>query len=283
MDSDLQHPPETIPVLLESATNTESDIVVATRYIKGGSAEGLGSVTTFYGIYRRGISLGMKYFTQIIFSQTRRTTDPLGGFFLFRKDILREIEFEPKGFKILVEILMRAKYESVSEVPYKFLSRENEVSKANFKQGVEFLKHLWHIFLTVPHAGRFIKFCFVGLIGVAVNLGTLFLLVEYWGISQYTAWLVAVLLSILSNFIFNNIITFGDRTVDNLISRIAQICKYYLLSLGMLVVNFGIYYFALSLGLYYMFSATAGIIVAMLFNYVLASFLVWPSTTLAKN
>ncbi len=222
----------------------------------------------------------MKYFTQIIFSQTRKTTDPLGGFFLFKKEIIQAVDFEPRGFKILVEILMRAKYESVRDVPYKFLKRENDVSKASLRQGIEFLKHLWFLFCTLPHAGRFIKFCFVGLTGVIINIGTLYALVEFYGFGQFTAWLIAILLSILSNFVLNSSITYSDRITDGHIERIKQLLKYCLLSMVVIVFNFVIYRAALMFGLYYLFAAMFGILLATLLNYIISSSLVW---SLAAN
>lgn len=85
IDSDLQHPPEAIYKLYKKALEDQAEIVFGTRYIKGGSSEGLGSLKTLYGIYRRAVSIGLKYFTQILFIPTRQTTDPLGGFFLFKK------------------------------------------------------------------------------------------------------------------------------------------------------------------------------------------------------
>ena len=173
MDSDLQHPPEKIPEMVEKAIEDKADLVVASRNIKGGSLEGLGSLKTFYGIYRRLVSIGLRYFIQILFIPIRKTTDPGTGFFLFRKDLLEGITLNPKGFKILIELMMRTDPKKVSEVPFRFLARQNEVSKATVGEGIKFLKHIWLIFRTVPEAGRFIKFCIVGTSGVVVNLGIL--------------------------------------------------------------------------------------------------------------
>lgn len=40
MDSDLSHPPQTIPQMVEELRNSDCDIVVASRYVKGGSVSG---------------------------------------------------------------------------------------------------------------------------------------------------------------------------------------------------------------------------------------------------
>lgn len=275
MDSDLQHPPAVIPQLFEKTKIDKADIVVATRYIKGGSAEGLGKLNTFYGIYRRAVSLGVKYFTQILFIQTRTTSDPLGGFFLFRKSILDNAELYPKGFKILVEVLMRAKYQKVSEVPYKFLARENEASKATLNQGMEFFKHLWHIFKTMPEAARFLKFCIVGGSGVIVNLGILFLMVELYGLGKNISWLTAVLLSILSNYYLNTIFTYNDKRSPTRNESLRRVIYYYAISFFAMIFNFIVYQLMMNIGIHYLAAAFTGIVTATIVNFVLVTKLVW--------
>ena len=94
MDTDLQHPPEIAPKLLQKAIDDQADVVVGSRYIKGGSAIGLGSLKTFYGIYRRAISIGLKYFIQILFIPIRKTSDPGSGLFLFRKNLLDNVKLK---------------------------------------------------------------------------------------------------------------------------------------------------------------------------------------------
>jgi dolichol-phosphate mannosyltransferase len=275
MDSDLQHPPAVIPELFKKAKADGADIVVATRYAKGGSAEGLGKLTSFYGIYRRAVSLGLKYFTQILFIPTRETSDPLGGFFLFRKKILDGTEFYPKGFKILVEVLMRTKHGKVSEIPYKFLARENETSKATLNQGMEFLRHLWHIFKTIPEAARFLKFCIVGGSGVLVNLSVLALLVELYGFGKNISWLIAVVISILSNYYLNTIFTYGDKRSPNREESLRRILYYYVVSFFSMGVNFIFYHWTMISGLHYLLAAFVGILAATVVNFILVTKLVW--------
>ncbi|MEA1925875.1 MAG: glycosyltransferase family 2 protein [Patescibacteria group bacterium] len=275
MDSDLQHPPEVVPELLEKATGDNADIVVATRYAKGGSAEGLGSLKTLYGVYRRVVSIGMKYFTQIIFIPTRKTTDPLGGFFLFKKELLSDMVLEPRGFKILVEILMRTQHGEVSEIPYKFLVREDNESKATFAQGLEFLKHLLHIFRTVPEAGRFFKFCLVGFSGVLVNLGILSLSVEVFNVDKNTGWLTAVIVSILSNYFLNTVFTYGDKKSSSRTESLRRVTYYYIVSAVAMAFNFAVYRLGIAFGFDYRIAAAVGIIAATAINFILATKVVW--------
>ncbi len=111
MDADLQHPPEKVREMLELARSSDVDVVVASRYARGGSYSGLP------GPLRRGVSVGSKYLAQVVFKEARKTSDPMTGFFLVRNDAISGIQFRPTGFKILLEILVCAPELRVIEVP----------------------------------------------------------------------------------------------------------------------------------------------------------------------
>lgn len=144
MDSDLQHPPEAVPLMARRAIADASDIVVGSRYVPGGSPEGLG---TRYRIWvSRYIT---RYSSWLILSPTRRSTDPGAGIFLVRKDLVDDLKFRNvRGFKILIDILTRAPWARVNEEPIVFHKRENDESKANFKQGLNFYLHVFSLFFT---------------------------------------------------------------------------------------------------------------------------------------
>lgn len=145
LDSDMQHPPEKISEMLQNIIKNDADITVASRYIPGGSAAGLGTK------YRRAVSIASKYLVHFTLNKSWNSSDPGSGFFIFKKAILtNDQKLRPRGFKILLELLIRTEYKKVSEVPYAFLPRESEASKATIKQGVEFLKHVWLLWRTQP-------------------------------------------------------------------------------------------------------------------------------------
>lgn len=269
MDSDLQHPPGKIIVLLEEIISENSDIVVASRYTKGGNAKGLD------GFYRKLVSIGLSYFVQIIFPPTRKTTDPGSGFFVFRKKILDGVRLQPQGFKILIEILTKTRYKRVTQVPYTFLPRENDQSKANFSQGIKFLKHLWNIFLTSPEAGRFIKFFLVGFSGVIVNLGLLYIFVEKLDFTRNFSWIIAVLVSIANNYTLNTVFTYSDRRARNYKESIKRLGQYYFISLALVGLNFFIYRSGMHWGAHYIVAAFVGILFTTIINFVLVMKIVW--------
>jgi len=213
----------------------------------------------------------------LILEPTCRSSDPGSGFFIFRKSILKGISLSPRGFKILIEILVKTNTERVSEVPLRFLKRKKGESKASIKQGIEFLKHLWRLFRTVPYAGRFIKNMFVGLIVIVFNLGILLGFVKYLSASHYIAWLFAIFIFILINFLLTGAITYSDRPAHGAIHFIRRLSTYYVLSLGAIVINFLIFHIGMSIGINYVIAAAAGIFVTTLLNFTFVSSVVWPS------
>ncbi|MBA3826540.1 MAG: glycosyltransferase, partial [Ktedonobacterales bacterium] len=110
IDADLQHPPERLRVLYESAHANDADIVLATRYQGDGSYEGLD------GPGRKIISVGLKWVAKLAFPEKLlRVSDPLGGFFLVRRSLLAGITLRPIGYKISLEILLRCPWQTCVE------------------------------------------------------------------------------------------------------------------------------------------------------------------------
>jgi dolichol-phosphate mannosyltransferase len=141
MDADLQHPPELVKTLLSRAEETGADIVIASRYVPGGSDAGLS------GLSRKAISRAAKWLAKIAFvDRLHSVTDPLSGFFLARRSVLEKATLRPIGFKILLDILIRSDWRGLQEVPLRFASRAGGSSKATFKQGRDFLLHVLSLF-----------------------------------------------------------------------------------------------------------------------------------------
>lgn len=140
MDADLQHPPETLVAMLRVAP--QHDIVVASRYIPGGSAGGLA------GAHRLAVSRGSAGVARLLFSRVRLCTDPMSGFFLMRRSVIEGCELNPVGFKILLEVLVRGQWSRLAETPYTFAERRADESKASVRQGIEYGKHLLALRLT---------------------------------------------------------------------------------------------------------------------------------------
>lgn len=125
MDADLQHPPELLPELL-SAIQNGSDLVIGSRYTAGGD---LGK----WNPMRKLLSAAAVWVTWPLQRSQLRAKDPMSGFFMVRRRCLPENDFQKSGFKLLLEILVRGRFQSVKEVPFAFGLRYRGASKANFK------------------------------------------------------------------------------------------------------------------------------------------------------
>jgi len=137
MDADLQHPPELLPKLLERAREGH-DVVVASRYVEGGGAEG-------WSFWRRLISRGATLLAHALLPQTRKVKDPLSGFFLLKKSVVEGVELNPTGYKLLLEVLVRGRYGSVVEVPYVFKARRRGRSKLGLKEVFDYVVFLFKL------------------------------------------------------------------------------------------------------------------------------------------
>lgn len=130
MDADLQHPPELLPELV-AAMVSGCDLAIASRYATGGE---LGS----WNPLRKLLSAAAVWVTWPIQKSGLRARDPMSGFFLVRRDCLRGLPFQQSGFKLLLEILVRARISSIREVPFTFGRRLRGSSKANPKIALEY-------------------------------------------------------------------------------------------------------------------------------------------------
>jgi dolichol-phosphate mannosyltransferase len=207
MDADGQHPPEAIPRMLAAARQTGAEYVGGSRYMPGGSPEGLD------GTSRKAISLGLALFTRLVFLLTPvgRVTDPLSGLFLFQRSLVCGVDLKPIGWKISLEVLVRSHARRVTEVPYTFASRAGGNSKASLQQGLLALSHIVVLLLSLAGVQRFALFGLVGLSGLLMNTGTLLALQALgFGALGWPLW-AATEVAILWNYTLNRRVTWRDR------------------------------------------------------------------------
>ncbi len=138
MDGDLQHPPAILPRLLDSLRDGV-DLAVASRYAPGGWDSGLS------GPHRRLASKATRLVAYVLLPASKVTTDPLSGFFLFRRSVVKDAGLRPLGYKILLEILVRGHLDNVVDVPFAFERRRTEQSKAGLREAWNYLRQLWRL------------------------------------------------------------------------------------------------------------------------------------------
>ena len=203
MDGDLQHPPEDIPRMLDRAAVGDVDIVVASRYVAGGTAGGLANAT------RTAVSRASTAITKSMFPRKLHgCTDPMTGFFLVDRDALDLDALRPRGFKILLEILARRQLR-IGEVPFAFATRYAGESKATFTQGIRFLTQL-----AMLRFGRMSAFALVGGIGAIANLVIMWGLIRL-GMDYIPAAIIASEVTIIGNFLLLEYLVFSDMRADS--------------------------------------------------------------------
>ena len=112
-----------------------------------------------------------------------------------------------------------------------------------------------------------IKYYAVGASGVLVNLGILYTLTDLAGYWYLASQVIAISVSISSNFLFNRFWTFSDSIEDQ--RNGVMYLKFLIVSLIGMGIQLGIT-FALveTAAIYYMYAAGIGIMVAGGINYV---------------
>jgi dolichol-phosphate mannosyltransferase len=138
MDGDLQHPPSLLPSMLHFVS-LGYDLVIPSRFIPGGSDGGL-------SLPRKIVSFTARYLAKILLGRVRGISDPTGGFFMFRKEVIENIRFDAGSWKILIEILVRGRYARVAEIPYGFRARDLGTSKLSASAQIDYLRHLFALF-----------------------------------------------------------------------------------------------------------------------------------------
>lgn len=207
MDGDLQHPPEDIPRMLDRAAVGDVDVVVASRYVAGGTAGGLAGVT------RTAVSRVSTALTKSMFPRKLHgTTDPMTGYFLVDRDAIELDALRPRGFKILLEILARRQLR-IGEVPFAFASRYAGESKASFTQGIRFLTQL-----AMLRFGRMSAFALVGGVGAIANLVIMWGLIRL-GMDYLPAAIIASEVTIIGNFLLLEYLVFADMRAESGLMR----------------------------------------------------------------
>lgn len=136
MDADLQHPPEVIPNLIKQLIS--HDFVVASRYIKGGGC-------SQWDLDRKVISRVANLLARPLVPKIH---DLVSGLFAFRREGLPDLNtVDTKGFKIMLELLVRGHWASVVEVPYVFQPRLKGDTKMRKEQVIDYASQLTKLYL----------------------------------------------------------------------------------------------------------------------------------------
>ena len=126
MDGDFQHDPKYISKFINKFNNSTSDIVVGSRFFFSRRNQGLGFLRTIASV---------SLIIIINFLLEKKTSDPMSGFFLFKKKILlrSKKKFFKKGYKILLDLIYSKANLQIEDIKISFKKRKYGKSKINLK------------------------------------------------------------------------------------------------------------------------------------------------------
>jgi len=272
IDADLQHDASIIPRLVDGLAQCE--VAVGTRYAGGGG-------TGTWGAGRLALSRSATWSVRRLLGVP--TSDPMSGFFALRRDVFQRVAplLRPRGYKILLEILHRARVTAVHEEPYVFANRQHGASKLDSGVLLDCAAALWELRLGDYIPLRFVKYCTIGTVGLGVQLVSLDLLRRIPALHSddaRAATAIAIAIAMLGNYVLNDIWTFRTlrhRTLGGWLEglvRFALVCSTgalisWSVAQGMRLATGGV------MNIY--FSSLIGVAVATMWNYVLNRQFTW--------
>ncbi len=140
MDSDLSHPPEKLPAMLEKLQ--DCDIAIGSRYIPGGA------VDKKWPIWRKGLSAWGNFYARTILNLPIK--DTTGGFRMWKREALMRMPLDrirSSGYIFLVEMAHAANKLGLKfgEVPIYFADRQYGDSKMDFRIQLEAAFRVWQV------------------------------------------------------------------------------------------------------------------------------------------
>lgn len=139
MDADLSHDPAILPKMLSALKGTY-DLVIGSRYVDGGGVVG-------WSLKRQVVSTLATKVAKALLGVHER--DPMSGYFGLRREVFERVRetLRPKGYKILLEILVRGRPIRTREVGFIFHDREHGKSKISGTIAWEYGKMIFELLM----------------------------------------------------------------------------------------------------------------------------------------
>ena len=267
MDADLQHDERLLPEMLDAIKQGGEDLVVASRYMEGGSTGELAPS-------RVRISRVANVMGQVL---AGALSDPMSGFFIVRRGYLEAVvrRLYGRGFKILLDLIAAARGSvRIRELPYHMRDRRHGESKLNARVVAEFfMLVLYHLFGRLVPA-RFFVFCAVGLAGVGVHLGVLWTAFAVMGASFVLSQSLATWIAMTSNFFLNNAFTYADQRLRG--RRIPRGLLTFYVACGIgAIINVAIADWLYLMSVRYWLAGLAGAGIAAAWNFFTTASVTW--------
>jgi dolichol-phosphate mannosyltransferase len=268
-DADGSHDYKLIPQIYNEIKTGGNDIVVGSRYMKGGGIKD-------WPLKRRIISAGATFLGRLLFP---KLTDPISGFFGAKRNlIIHTPSINPRcGYKILLEILSKCHWDRVKELPYTFTNRKVGESKLKKSTVIQFVKQFIDNALFPGRARdeiyKIINFGIVGLLGIATNMICLSIFKEVFAVPLIYASFLAIEISIVTNFIMNDRWTFHGVKCEK--SYIHRLFSYNIISSGSMLINVAVLMALTFIGVNYLIGNLFGIVIGFAWNFLANRKITW--------
>ena len=268
IDGDLQHDERLLPQMVAQLRQGEFDMVVGSRYAPGGG-------TGDWGTGRLRLSkFGMRLSRMLV---PDTLTDPMSGFFMVRRPAFEAAvrKLSTIGTKILMDLFASSPQPlRFKELPYGFRLRQAGTSKLDSATAWEYAMLLLDKLFGHIVPVRFVAFCIVGALGVAVHFAILTLLFQFERIGFLQGQATATVCTMTFNFALNNVLTYRDQRLRGLRWLRGWLSFNIACSLGA-CMNVGLATYLNEItGTRYL-AALGGIAVGAIWNYAVTKRLTW--------
>jgi dolichol-phosphate mannosyltransferase len=285
MDADFSHPPTTVPKMMRELKMNPNSIIIGSRFVEGGSVVG-------WPARRKMISLGASALARFGLN-VRRINDPMSGFFALPRELIEKISITTKGYKILLEILVKNKDIPAKEIPYTFTDRQSGKSKMDHNVIMNYVQAIWQLYRhgqksdkikiseqvnkrSVLFLSKVSRYYTVGISGLIINYIVSFLLANdvanslrllsnLWYIE---ASVIGAAISSTSNFFLNKYWTFEDRRFAAR-STVKQYASFIGISAVTLLIQISLLYTMVENLIPYRLSLIVSIAIATTINFIL--------------
>jgi len=268
IDADMQHDERLLPQMLDTLKQSDTDIVVGSRYAPGGDI----------GDWSEKRARMSRFAVQLSRVLTpAELTDPMSGFFMMRRSVLDGSvhKLSAIGFKILTDLFasfpgpLRFK-----ELSYHFKARRAGESKLDSLTAWDYLMLLLDKMVGGWIPVRFLAFSIVGAAGLAVQLAVLTAVFQGLNRGFLAGQAIATLCAMTFNYIVNNLLTYRDMRLRGMRWLRGWATFVLACSLGG-VANLGVASTVYALGRGWVLAAIAGILVGAVWNYAVTMMLTW--------
>ncbi len=135
IDADFSHDPQILPAMVAALSGGTYGLAVGSRYVRGGGIEN-------WPLKRKVTSI----VACMLAWPLTRIRDITSGYILVERDALEGVELDPIGFKIGLEVAVKAKYGKPLEVPYVFKDRVVGESKLNGREIANYVRQLRRLY-----------------------------------------------------------------------------------------------------------------------------------------